>query len=135
MLAFAAREADIVGLLMSSADSQLHLADGSTVATAQRIDWIKTAARDRFSSLELNTVVFNVVVTDYAHQAAEELARDWQCTPEQVLDSIHVLVGSVDHICEEIQMWRERFGITYITLAGEDQMDALAPIVTRLAGA
>jgi probable F420-dependent oxidoreductase len=134
MLSFAAREANIVGLLMSSAESNLHLADGSTAATYQRLQWIKAAAGERFETLEINTTVFDVVVTDQGQHAADELARAWGCTPEQVLDSIHVLVGSIDHICEKIQMWREEFGISYLAVPGEEQMDAFAPIVARLAG-
>ena len=32
-------------------------------------------------------------------------------------------------------MWRERYGISYITLFGEqNNMEALAPVVARLAG-
>lgn len=134
MLSFAAREATIVGLLMSTTGSQLHLADSSTAATHQRLQWIKEAAGERFESLEINTTVFSVVVTDRGRDAADDLARAWGCTPEQVLESIHVLVGSVDHICEQLHLWRESFGISYLGIPGEDQMDAFAPVVARLAG-
>jgi probable F420-dependent oxidoreductase len=134
MLSLAAREADIVGLLVKTAGSRVNLADGSAAATEQRIEWIKAAAGDRFSALELNTLVYNVVVTDNGRRVADELAVAWGCTPEQLLDTIYVLVGSIEHISEQIQMWRERFGVSYIAIPGEENIETLAPVVARLAG-
>ena len=133
MLSFAAREANIVGLLMNTTASNA-LADTSTASTHQRLEWIQAAAGEQFDALELNTLVFNVVVTNQGHQAAEQLAKAWGSTPDDVLDSIHILVGSVDHICEKIHRWREEFGISYLAIPGEEQMTAFAPIIARLAG-
>ena len=136
ILELAAREADIVGLLFKTTGPRLQLAveTGSAAATAQKIEWIKAAAGPRFADLELNTFVFNITITDKRRKVAEELAAGWGCTAEQLLDTIHFLVGSVEHITEQLQMWRERFGISYIVVAGEEQMDALAPVISRLAG-
>ena len=134
MLTLAAQEADIIGLLFRTADSRMDIADGSTAATERRIRWIRAAAGDRFDTLELNTLVFHVVVTDNRQRVAEELAQAWGCSPEQLLDTIHVLIGSVEHIVEQVQMWRERFGISYVAVAGDENMNALAPVVARLAG-
>jgi probable F420-dependent oxidoreductase len=136
MLTLAAREADIVGLLFKTtgADLRLSVESGSTAATDQKIEWIKAAAGARFAALELNTLVFNVTVTDIRQRIAEEVAAHWGCTAEQLLDTIHFLIGSVDHITEQLQMWRERFGISYIVVPGAEQMDALAPVIARLAG-
>jgi hypothetical protein len=54
-------------------------------------------------------------------------------TGEQLLDTVHFLVGTVDQITEDMQVWRERFGISYIAVQ-QDHMEALAPAVARLAG-
>ena len=94
---------------------------------------MRQAAGDRFDTLEINTLLFGVVVTDHRQRAAEDLARAVGLTSEQVLDSIHFLVGTVEQITEDIQMWRERLGISYITV-GQGSMDAFAPVVARLAG-
>ena len=94
---------------------------------------IRQAAGDRFEALELSTMVFAVVVTDHRQREAEELARSFGMTGDQLLDSIQFLVGTVDQMTEEIQMWRERFGISYITVV-QKYRDALAPVVARLAG-
>jgi DNA primase len=44
-----------------------------------------------------------------------------------------VLAGTVDEMCAQLLERRERLGISYITVP-TDQMDALAPVVARLAG-
>jgi hypothetical protein len=44
-----------------------------------------------------------------------------------------VLVGSVEQIVEELQKRREQFGFSCIEIQ-ENYMEALAPIVARLAG-
>ncbi len=133
VLSLAAREADIVGLLSPSHSGAIDLTASSTASTTQQVEWVRQAAGDRFDELEINTLLFGVVVTDYRQRAAEDLARAFGLTSEQVLDSIHFLVGTVEQIVEDIQMWRERFGISYVTVI-QRYMDALAPVVARLAG-
>ena len=133
MLTLAAREADIVGLVMQSRDGTLDLTSGSTAATAERVEWVRQAAGDRFDHLELNTLVLGVVITDHRQQAADEMARPLGLTGAELLDTVHFLVGTVDQITEDIQMWRERFGISYIAVLPE-YLEALAPSVARLAG-
>ncbi|SRR6266545_4704067 len=97
-LTLAAREADIIGLMFGLRESQYHLADGSTALTAQRIEWVRQAADDRFGTLEFNTLVFEVVITNKRWEAAERLASAWRVTNEQVLDTINILVGTVEQI-------------------------------------
>ena len=94
---------------------------------------MRQAAGDRFDELELNTLLLGVVVTDQRQRSAEDLARAVGLTSEQVLDSVHFLVGSVEQITEDIQRWREQFGISYITVI-QEYLDTLAPVVARLAG-
>lgn len=130
MLSLAGREADIVGLLPPAAGEASAF---SLASTSRQIEWVREAAGDRFSALELNTLIFDVVVTDHPREAAERIAQPWGITPEVVLESIYFLVGTVDGIVDEIQMWRDRFGISYIALF-EEFRDVFAPVVARLAG-
>ena len=134
LLSLAAREANIIGLLMRTHGSQLDMSTSTTTAMAQRLSWIREAAGERFNELEINTVVFNVVVTDDRQQAVEQVAQGWGTTPEVVRDSIHVLVGTVDQMCEDLERWREQLGISYIAVPGQANIMALAPVVARLAG-
>lgn len=133
MLQLAAREADIVGLLLSTAIGQVDFRAVSTALTAQQVAWVRQAAGERFASLELNTLVFDVVIADHRQSVAEQIAPNWGTTPEQMLDSVHFLIGTVDQIVETIQMWRERFGISYVTVF-PDYIETFAPIVARLKG-
>ena len=129
MLSLAGREADIVGLLPPSGEASAF----SLATTSQQIEWIRAAAGDRFSALELNTLIFDVAVTEHPREAAERIAQRWGVTAEVVLESIYFLVGTVDGIVDEIQTWRERFGISYIGVF-EEFRDDFAPVVARLAG-
>jgi hypothetical protein len=67
-------------------------------------------------------------------RAAEELAHRWdQLSPDEILESPYVLIGSVDQIIENLQTRRARWGISYFTIF-EPYMDAFAPVVAQLAG-
>ena len=95
---------------------------------------IREAAGDRYDHLELNALVQRVVVTDHRRHAAEELASRWtQLRPEEILQSPYVLIGTVDQMVEDLQVRRERLGISYYVIF-EPYMDAFAPVVARLAG-
>ena len=54
-----------------------------------------------------------------------------ELTAEDVLESPHVFVGSVEGLTRKVLELRERFGISSITV---DDVDAFAPVVERLAG-
>jgi probable F420-dependent oxidoreductase len=133
LLSLAGRQADIVGLIPPAGGDWIDFTQASLVATAQRIEWVRQAAGERFDAVELNTLVFAVIVTDHRQTAAEQQAAAWGTTAAQLLESTHFLVGTVDQMVEDIQMWRERFGISYVTVF-PDAMEAFAPVVARLAG-
>jgi len=50
-----------------------------------------------------------------------------------ILQAPYLLLGTVDQICEELLARRESYGISYISVV-EQNMEALAPVVARLAG-
>jgi hypothetical protein len=98
------------------------------------VQLVREAAGDRYDRLELNALVQRVVVTEDRRQAAEELARRWpQLSPEELLQSPYVLMGTIDQLVEDLQARRERWGISYYVIF-EPYMDAFAPVVARLAG-
>jgi hypothetical protein len=99
-----------------------------------RMQLVRETAGDRYAQLELNALVQRVVVTDDRRQAAEELANRWpQLSPEEVLRSPYVLIGTVDQMVEDLQARRERWGISYYVIF-EPYMDTFAPVIARLAG-
>ena len=88
----------------------------------------------RHARLDLNALAQRVFVTDHRRQAAEELASRWtQLSPEEILKSPYVLIGTLDKLIEDLHARRERWGISYYVIF-EPYLDAFAPVVARLAG-
>lgn len=135
VLTLAGRHADIVSLNFDNSSGRLG-AEAFGSATAERTDtkigWIRDAAGDRWSEVELEVGAYLTVVDDNPDLAAN-FAPAFGISPAEVLEHPHVLMGSVDAICDRLVERRERFGFSYITFFS-DAMDAVAPVVARLAG-
>jgi hypothetical protein len=100
----------------------------------ERIRLIREAAGDRFAQLEINALVQRVVVTDNRRGAAEELAQRWTpLTPEEILASPYVLVGTIEQLVEDLLVRRDRWGISYYAVF-EPYLDTFAPVVAKLGG-
>jgi probable F420-dependent oxidoreductase len=140
MLTIAACEADIVSVnVKTTAEGTMDIKTFTAKATDQKIAWIREAAGERFHTLELNILILAVMITNERQAAVEKLAREWginleEITLEELLESPYLLIGSEDQIVDILQERRERFGISYCTIFGEQYMDMFAPIVARLAG-
>lgn len=133
LLTLAAREANIISVMPRSRKdgSGLEDADAREAAFQQKIGWIREAAGARFPSLELNTLVQSVVITDDPKAAADKLAPEWEIGAEDLLASPLLLIGPVDQIAETVRMRRERLGLSSITVFEKD-MDRFAAVITRL---
>ena len=138
LLALAAQEADIVGLTglaFPKGATQVDVSGFKPASVDERVAWVRAQAGARFEQLELNALVQRVVVTDDRQQAAAELAAQRPAlTVEDVLQTPYLLIGTVDQIVESLQEGRRRWGISYIVVH-EWSLDAIAPVVARLAGA
>jgi probable F420-dependent oxidoreductase len=139
LLEVAAREADIIGLTgiaFRRGGAEPDVSDFRAAIVDQRVALVREAAGARADRLELNALVQRVIVTDDRRKAARELATGrWATlTPDDVLASPYVLIGTVDEMIDDLRVRRERWGISYV-MAHEPFMDALAPVVARLAGA
>jgi predicted aconitase len=134
MLTLAGREANIVALAPKAlADGSLETKSLTAAATAQKVEWVRQSAGARLDDLEINTLLQGVLITDSREAAASKFAADWGLTPDEVLGSPHLLIGDIEQITEDLQSRREQFGISYVVVF-EANMQALAPIVARLAG-
>jgi probable F420-dependent oxidoreductase len=136
VLSIAAREADIVGInpnLKSGAVDAESASDAVASAVERKIGWVKEAAGDRFDDLELNCLVFFTIVTDDRTGMAERLAPAFGIDPAEVPDIPHAFLGSVEEICEDLERRRERWGLSYFVVQA-DGLDALAPVVAKMAG-
>ena len=137
ILTLAAKEADIVGLsgiTFREGGTAPDLSGWKTAAVDERVRLVREAAGDRYHRLELSALVQRVIVTDKPREAAAELAKRWtQLSAEEILEAPYSIIGTVDHLVEELQKRRERWGISYY-VTFEQYMDALAPVVARLTG-
>ena len=137
LLAVAAREADIVGLTgiaFRRGGAQPDVSDFRAAAVDERVRLLRETAAGRFEQLELNALVQRVIVTDDRHKAAQELTARWpHLTADEILASPYVLLGTVDQLVDNLRARRDRWGISYV-MTHEPFMDALAPVVARLAG-
>ena len=138
MLRIAAREADIVGVLTAPIADGVLTDDPATrlpESIAQKVEWVREAAGERFAALELSMVI-SVVIAPDRRRAAEQFAarRDWRgVAAEEVLAMPSVFIGTVDQIAEEMHARRERYGFSYLVVP-DRSLDAVAPLVARLAG-
>ena len=133
MLRLAARHADIVGVLPApikdSTDSD-DPGDRLPDAFDRKVGEIRAGAGDRFPSLEINAFG-TFVVTDKRRASTEELItrRGWTgIDVETVWSMPTIFIGSPDQIRADLDMRRDRFGLSYLVVA-EDTLPTLARIM------
>lgn len=139
-LALAGREAQIVSLAPRIGPGGRSDPTSITVAaTEEKIGWVREAAGDRFGDLELNIYpsMSSVIVTDDARAEAAKLRDGLRArtgidvTEDDLLESPHIFIGSIDGLVEKLRGLRDRLGVSSIMVGDIDQ---LAPVVERLAG-
>lgn len=92
-------------------------------------------AAGRTAPLEVNALVQAVVVTDSPRAAAERVARDHlpALSPDEVLATPYLMVGTVRELVDRLHQQRERWGINHYTVR-PDALTHLEPVVAELAG-
>jgi len=136
VLTLAAQRSDIVGLNIALGSGRIDESAGPSAtdeATLEKIGWLRDAAGDRFDALELQVRVHLAAITDDRAGLAEAVGPALGLSAAAALSSPHALAGTVDEIVEQCRERRERYGISVIGL-GLDALDAMAPVVARLAG-
>ncbi len=122
LLSLAAREADIVALGVGP--------DTSEAVMAEKIALLREAAGERFAQLEININLMMV-----GERMPRWIAAQFGADAGQLARSgaVPVLTGTTDEMCDTLQRRREMLGISYI-IVSDELMEALAPVVERLAG-
>jgi probable F420-dependent oxidoreductase len=139
VLAIAARWADAVGftgLGRTLADGNSHDPSGfGPAAVDEQVAWVRSQAGDRLGGLEFQALVQAVVPTDDPRQAAADLIakRIPSLTVDDVLRTPYLMVGTTAALIDRLIEQRERWGFSHYTVR-PDALDAVAPIVARLAG-
>lgn len=123
VLQLAGRVADIAGFAGFSHNhdaTAVRLTHFDGAGLDDRITVVRAAAGDRFEEIELNALIQAVVLTDDREAAAAELAETFgEISPELVLDSPFILLGTHEQMAETLLQRQRRFGISYWTVLDE----------------
>ncbi len=139
-LSLAGREAAIVGLAPRILPGERSDPASLTLAAAaEKIEWVREAAGDRFDDLVFNVYpsTWPITITNDPRAEAAKVVEELRgrsavdLTVDDVLESPQLFIGTVDSLVEKFRMLRERLGITSF-MTGD--IDELAPVVERLAG-
>jgi alkanesulfonate monooxygenase SsuD/methylene tetrahydromethanopterin reductase-like flavin-dependent oxidoreductase (luciferase family) len=138
-LSLAGAEADIVGLAPRiDPDGTADTRSLTLAATREKIGWVQAAAGERFPSLELNVYpssMWPVTITNDLHGEARRVVdalrsrTGVELTEEEVIDSPHLFIGSVDRLVEKFLQLREDLGISSIMLG---EIGELSTVLERL---
>jgi probable F420-dependent oxidoreductase len=137
VLRLAGREADIVGVNPAIRSGNVDEDAGRDMApgiTDRKLEWVREGAGDRFDDIELNMLVFAVIVTDDRDDLVAKLAPRFGLSTEELADSPHVWIGTTAQIADDLRRWRDRWGVSYWVVQGP-ALEAVAPVVAELAGA
>jgi probable F420-dependent oxidoreductase len=142
----AAREADIVGLAPRVLPGQRAEPRSVTVAgTAEKIEWVRQAAPERFDDLIFNVypTLTGMSITNHARaEARDEVAAIAQrtgveLTVDELLESPHIFIGSIDELEQKLIRVRDQLGISSFmvgALGSEAEPAPIDALVERLAG-
>lgn len=125
LLTVAARHADIIGLTGAGAE-------GAADPLAERIDFVRAAAGDRFDALELNLAI-TAVPTDGSGIPDLSLTRRFAPTlsDEELLATPAVLSGSTQDMADTLREYRRRYGVSYFAVQ-QDHAEAFAKVIAEL---
>jgi probable F420-dependent oxidoreductase len=123
LLTIAARHADIIGLTGANPG---HVAD----PLAERVEFVRSAAGDRFADLELNLAI-TAVPSDNSGKPDLALTRRFvDLSDEELLALPSVLSGSPHDIADTLRGYQETYGLTSVTFQ-ENHADTIAKVIAE----
>ncbi|HMC38441.1 MAG TPA: hypothetical protein VKI19_02190 [Acidimicrobiales bacterium] len=137
MLGLAGRHADIAGINPSIPKGYIDASAAAEIRPGtldKKVGWLREAAGDRFSDLELNILVFAATVGPDAAAQRPGMAQMFGVPEEDLEASPYAWVGDAKEIADGLRAARERWGVSYFVVQGDGAMDQVAPVVAELAG-
>jgi probable F420-dependent oxidoreductase len=126
VLTVAAKQADIIGF--TGGDR----APGADDPLAERIEFVRAAAPDRFDTLELN-VAITAMPIDGSGMPDLRIPRRFlpDLTDEELLRHSGVLSGSTRDMADRIRDYRDTYGVSYI-IAQAPHAESFAKVIAEL---
>jgi probable F420-dependent oxidoreductase len=123
ILTLAAQQADIIGLTGAN-DA------GAGNSLAERVEFVRAAAGDRFADLELNLAITGV--SDRSGKPDLKMTRRYAPTlsDEELLALPAVLSGSPRDIADTLRGYRETYGLTSVTVQ-EHHAETFAKVIAE----
>ncbi len=124
LLTIAAQQADIIGL--TGANDR-----GADDPLAERVEFVRAAAGDRFADLELNLAI-TAVPSDSSGKPDLAMTRRYVpgLSDEQLLALPSVLSGSAHDIADTLRGYRETYGLTSVTVQ-EHHAETFAKVIAE----
>ncbi|HVX19458.1 MAG TPA: TIGR03621 family F420-dependent LLM class oxidoreductase [Acidimicrobiales bacterium] len=137
VLEIAGREASIVGINPNLRTGKID-AETASDAVASKVDakleHVRRGAGDRFDDLELQILVFGVIITDDRKATMDAMASSFGIAAGDDFETPYFWIGSQEEIVADLQRWRDRWGTSYWVVQGEAAAETAAPIVAALNG-
>jgi len=136
ILGLAGRVADIVSLNFNNASGRLgssSVMSSGAAETEEKISWIRNGAGDRFEQIEIEIGAYFVGVGDGADAQLDAMAARFGVAADEFASHPHAFFGSVAQVCELLLERRERFGVSYVTVA-QRHLDEFGPVIAAMAG-
>jgi probable F420-dependent oxidoreductase len=126
LLTVAAQQADIIGLTGGQPITE------TTNPLAERIEFVRRAAGDRFDELELNIAV-TAMPRDGSGQPDLSITRRAlpHMSEEELLATPAVLSGSTQQIADTIRGYRDTYGVSYV-IAQDKHAEAFSKVIAEL---
>ncbi len=126
LLTVAARLANIIGLTGGEPRN-----DGED-PLAERIDFVRRAAGDRFDDLELN-IAITALPTDESGRPDLRITRHFlpSLTDDELLKTPGVLSGSTQEIADTVRSYRDTYGVSYLIIQ-DKHAEAFSKVIAEL---
>ena len=137
ILTLAARYADIVGINPAIPNGRIDEVPGSELTAGvltDKVELVRSQAASRWDQLEINIMVFAVSTGSNSAIMRDRIADQFEMTPDEIDSSPYAWFGESSQVIDKLRAARERWGISYFVLHGEEAMRVAAPIVAELAG-
>lgn len=100
-------------------------------AVRERSRWLGESAGDRLPDIECSALVQLAEIGAGADGQIDQTAERFEVSPEVVVESPFLLIGSVEEVIDKLERLREDVGISHFVIR---DADSFAPIVAALAG-